>query len=103
VRWNNLRGDLDQAERHMHAYRDYAQRLVALEPNRAEWRMELGYAFRNLGTLTVRCCASGAWQKPRSANANARWNWLTRRATRRPCSLPWIPTTCSGSPTMPVL
>jgi tetratricopeptide (TPR) repeat protein len=47
------RGDLAQAERHMNAYRDYAQRLVALEPDRAEWRMELGYAASNLGTLTV--------------------------------------------------
>jgi tetratricopeptide (TPR) repeat protein len=47
------RGDLDQAERHMHAYHDYAQRLVTLEPDRAEWRTELGYAFSNLGTLTV--------------------------------------------------
>jgi tetratricopeptide (TPR) repeat protein len=50
---DNLRGDLDRAERHMHAYHDNAQRLVALEPDRAEWRLELGYAFSNLGTLTV--------------------------------------------------
>lgn len=47
------RGDLDRAERHMHAYHDNAQRLVALEPDRAEWRLELGYAFSDLGTLTV--------------------------------------------------
>ena len=47
------RGDLDKAERHMHTYHDLAQRLVALEPDRAEWRLELGYAYSNLGTLTV--------------------------------------------------
>lgn len=45
------RGDLGQAEHHMRAYRDYAERLVALEPGRPEWQVELGYAVANLGAL----------------------------------------------------
>ncbi|MBK6451449.1 MAG: hypothetical protein IPF84_02400 [Proteobacteria bacterium] len=54
--WATSRGSAatwTKAERHMHTYHDLAQRLVALEPDRAEWRMELGYAYSNLGTLTV--------------------------------------------------
>ena len=47
------RGRIDDAES---AFRDYmalAERLVALDPAKAEWQAEIGYANSNLGTLLL--------------------------------------------------
>jgi tetratricopeptide (TPR) repeat protein len=45
------RGDVTGAERGFKRYDQLARRLVALDPNRAEWRIEVAYANNNLGTL----------------------------------------------------
>lgn len=45
------RGDLDAAEKGLKHYDALAQALVKLDPGRAEWRVEVGYARSNLGTL----------------------------------------------------
>lgn len=45
------RGDFDRAEQGMRRYDELAQRLVKLDPTRADWRIEVGYARANLGTL----------------------------------------------------
>jgi hypothetical protein len=34
-------------------YKEYADRLVAMEPEKDEWRMEVGYAVNNLGILAI--------------------------------------------------
>lgn len=49
VQWR--RGDFLKAEEGLKHYDELAQRLVKLDPNRAEWRVEVGYARSNLGTL----------------------------------------------------
>ncbi len=45
------RGDVAGAERGFKRYDELARRLVALDPNRPEWRIEVAYANNNLGTL----------------------------------------------------
>ena len=45
------RGDIASAERGFKHYGELADRLVKLDPNRAEWRIEVAYAKNNLGTL----------------------------------------------------
>jgi eukaryotic-like serine/threonine-protein kinase len=45
------RGDLAAARPHFEAYEEVSERLVALEPGRADWRAELSYAHSNLGSL----------------------------------------------------
>jgi len=45
------RGDFVAAEQGMKRYDELAQHLVKLDPNRADWRVEVGYARTNLGTL----------------------------------------------------
>lgn len=45
------RGDEAAAEQGFKRYDQLARRLVALDPNRAEWRIEVAYANTNLGTL----------------------------------------------------
>ena len=87
------RGDLDQAERHMHAYHDYAQRLVTLEADRAEWRTELGYAFSNLGTLTVeRPTGPRPWTGSNNRAGSMKPTLRSIRTTMRRC-WPWARTT----------
>jgi eukaryotic-like serine/threonine-protein kinase len=54
-------GDLDAAEREFLAYRDVALRLVEVEPENPDYRLELGYAHSNLGSvLEARGDLSGA-------------------------------------------
>lgn len=49
VEWR--REDVAAAERGFKRYGELAQALVALDPNRPEWRVEVAYAKNNLGTL----------------------------------------------------
>jgi tetratricopeptide (TPR) repeat protein len=49
VAWQ--RGNLAKATAYMQQYREFAERLVELQPGKVEWQVELGYAFSNLGTL----------------------------------------------------
>jgi tetratricopeptide (TPR) repeat protein len=48
------RGQNDVAEKRFNEYRDLAERLVAIDPNKAEWQAEVGYAYSNLGTLLIK-------------------------------------------------
>jgi len=45
------RGDFVRAEQGLRHYDELAQALVKLDPNRADWRVEVAYARSNLGTL----------------------------------------------------
>ncbi|OYX01435.1 MAG: hypothetical protein B7Z12_14185, partial [Caulobacter vibrioides] len=45
------RGDVARAELGFKRYAELAQRLVAIDPHRADWRIEVAYARSNLGTL----------------------------------------------------
>lgn len=45
------RGEAVKAERGFKRYEALAKRLVAIDPNRADWRIEVAYAKNNLGTL----------------------------------------------------
>lgn len=45
------RGDLASAERGMRLYHELARKLVAIDPKRADWRVEVAYANNNLGTM----------------------------------------------------
>lgn len=47
------RGDAVAAKDYWKRYYDYAQRLVAIDPDKDEWQMELKYANSNLGTLAL--------------------------------------------------
>jgi tetratricopeptide (TPR) repeat protein len=47
------RGDAVAAKNYWKRYYDYAQRLVAIDPDKDEWQMELNYANSNLGTLAL--------------------------------------------------
>jgi len=49
VEWR--RGDVASAERGFKRYGELARTLVKLDPNRADWRIEVAYAYNNLGTL----------------------------------------------------
>ena len=49
MKWR--RGDFVGAEQGMKRYDALAQQLVKLDPNRADWRIEVAYARSNLGTL----------------------------------------------------
>lgn len=49
MKWR--RGDVVGAEQGMKQYDALAQKLVKLDPSRADWRIEVGYARTNLGTL----------------------------------------------------
>ncbi|PIB91200.1 toll/interleukin-1 receptor domain-containing protein [Caulobacter sp. FWC2] len=49
MKWR--RGDFVGAEQGLKRYDALAQQLVKLDPNRAEWRVEVAYARSNLGTL----------------------------------------------------
>ncbi|MEM9494048.1 MAG: tetratricopeptide repeat protein, partial [Myxococcota bacterium] len=46
--------NLDGAERHFAAYFDISWQLATADPQRRDWRLELGYAHSNLGTLARR-------------------------------------------------
>lgn len=54
------RGDLDAGEAGYQEYYRLAQRLVALDPAKPEWRLELAYATSNLGQAR---CAAGAYDE----------------------------------------
>lgn len=45
------REDLTGAEQHFRRYGELAQKLVSLNPNRADWRIEVAYAKNNIATL----------------------------------------------------
>ncbi len=45
------RGDMPAVTDYWTQYRDFGARLVALDPDKDEWRTELGYGHRNLGVL----------------------------------------------------
>jgi len=47
------RGDAAQAKTRFTQYHDYAQQLLAIDPDKDEWRMELDFAYSNLGTLAL--------------------------------------------------
>jgi tetratricopeptide (TPR) repeat protein len=47
------RGQLQQTERAFLEYRDLAQRLVQIDPSRADWRMEVAWASQNLGVVQL--------------------------------------------------
>ncbi len=49
VQWEQ--GDLAAARPHFEAYQDLSERLVRMDPQRLEYRMELAYAYSNLGSL----------------------------------------------------
>lgn len=46
-------GDIAGAERGFKRYDELAQMLVRLDPDRADWRLEVAYAKSNLGTLLL--------------------------------------------------
>jgi tetratricopeptide (TPR) repeat protein len=52
VAWR--RDDLAKAEEKFRAYEKLARRLVALGPDKIEWRKEVAYAYNNLGSLYVK-------------------------------------------------
>lgn len=52
INWRN--GDGAAARRGFEAYAALAERLVRLEPGKAEWQREVGYAQSNLGMLALR-------------------------------------------------
>jgi len=47
------RGDTAEAKRRFTQYHDYAQQLLAIDPENDEWLMELDFANSNLGTLAL--------------------------------------------------
>ena len=47
----NERGEIKEAEEQWGEYKRLADRLVALDPHKPEWLMEVSYAQTNLGTL----------------------------------------------------
>lgn len=47
------RGDAAEAKRYFTQYKDYADQLVAIDPDNEDWRMEVVYANSNLGTLAM--------------------------------------------------
>ncbi|OGT59332.1 MAG: hypothetical protein A3E01_12340 [Gammaproteobacteria bacterium RIFCSPHIGHO2_12_FULL_63_22] len=47
------RGDAAEAKKQFTLYYDLAQQLVAIDPDKDEWRMEVKYALNNLGTLAM--------------------------------------------------
>ncbi|HEY7214818.1 MAG TPA: serine/threonine-protein kinase [Thermoanaerobaculia bacterium] len=49
VQWEQ--GDLAAARPHFETYRDLSERLVRMDPQRLQYRMELAYAYSNLGSL----------------------------------------------------
>jgi tetratricopeptide (TPR) repeat protein len=52
VAWR--RDDLAKAEEQFRAYEKLARQLVALDPNKIEWRKEVAYAHNNLGSLYLK-------------------------------------------------
>ena len=48
------RGDFDLAEASMQQYLDFANLLVSVDPDNAEWVMEKSYAHNNLAALMIR-------------------------------------------------
>jgi tetratricopeptide (TPR) repeat protein len=48
------RGGLDEAERRFREYKQLADRMIAIDPAKPEWRLEAIYADTNLGTLQLR-------------------------------------------------
>lgn len=48
------RGQNDVAEKSFNEYKSLAERLVALDPGKADWQAEVEYAYSNLGTLLVK-------------------------------------------------
>lgn len=54
------RGRVAEAERGFRAYRNLAGRLLAIDPNRPEWRLEAIYADTNLGMLEQQAGNYGA-------------------------------------------
>ena len=59
VHWQ--RRNLDPAERHFTHYLEAAQRLLTIDPARAEWQREIAYANSNLGSvLQARGALDGA-------------------------------------------
>lgn len=47
------RGDAVLAKKQFTQYYELAQRLIAIDPDKDEWRMEVGYAVNNLGVLAM--------------------------------------------------
>ena len=47
------RGQLQQTERAFLEYRELAQRLVQIDPSRADWRMEVAWSSQNLGVVQL--------------------------------------------------
>ncbi len=48
------RGQNDVAEKSFNEYRTLAERLVAIDPTKADWQAEVEYAHSNLGTLLIK-------------------------------------------------
>lgn len=48
------RGQNGTAEKAWNEYKTLAERLVGIDPDKAEWKAELGYAYSNLGTLLIK-------------------------------------------------
>jgi tetratricopeptide (TPR) repeat protein len=48
------RGQNDVAEKSFNEYKVLAERLVAIDPGKADWQAEVGYADSNLGTLLIK-------------------------------------------------
>ena len=57
------RGGLDEAERRFREYKRLADRMIAMDPTKPEWRLEGIYADTNLGTLQLRKRQYGAAAK----------------------------------------
>lgn len=49
VQW--LQGSYQKAEQNWGIYKDLAEKLVAIEPDNADWQLEFAYAHSNMGTL----------------------------------------------------
>lgn len=47
------RGDAKEAKKYFTQYKDYADRLGAIDPENEDWQMEVKYALNNLGTLAM--------------------------------------------------
>ncbi len=47
------RGDANEAKTYFTQYKDYADQLVAIDPENEDWQMEVKYALNNLGTLAM--------------------------------------------------
>ncbi|WP_374673441.1 protein kinase [Ideonella sp.] len=69
------RGLADEAERAFDGYRGLADRLVALDPSRLDWRIEQAHAHQNLGILALERSrpaeALDAFQRARDIFASA--------------------------------